>query len=134
MSRIYINDKWYFRFDKDSSEPVEVRLPHTVKETPYHYFSENEYQTVSEYTKILYAPIDWSCNKVLLTFEGVGHCCEVFLNGEKIGEHKCGYTAFTIDISDEIVIGDDNELRVIVDSRESLNVPPFGNVDRKSVV
>ena len=128
MGRTYLNDKWYFRFDKDSSEPVEVRLPHTVKETPYHYFSENEYQTVSEYTKILYAPIDWSCNKVLLTFEGVGHCCEVFLNGEKIVEHKCGYTAFTIDISDEIVIGDENELRVIVDSRESLNVPPFGNV------
>ena len=128
MSRIYINDKWYFRFDKDSSEQVEVRLPHTVKETPYHYFSENEYQTVSEYTKILYAPIDWSCNKVFLTFEGVGHCCEVFLNGEKIGEHKCGYTAFTMDISDDIIIGFDNELRVIVDSRESLNVPPFGNV------
>ena len=128
MSRIYLNNDWHFAFDYNSSETVEVRIPHTVKETPYHYFSENEYQTVSRYERTLFAPLEWSCNTVLLTFDGVGHYAEVFLNDEKVGEHHNGYTAFTIDISDYLEYGADNRLVVKVDSRESINVPPFGNV------
>ena len=84
MSRIYLNNDWRFAFDHNSTETVEVRIPHTVKETPYNYFSEDEYQTVSRYERILFAPSEWQGNKVLLTFDGVAHYAEVFLNGEKI--------------------------------------------------
>ena len=128
MSRYYLNNDWSFRFDINSPDSVSVRIPHTVKETPYHYFSENEYQTVCEYKTNIYAPIDWSISSIRLTFEGVAHYAEVFINGEKVGEHSCGYTAFTIHIEDYLNYGEDNELVVRVDSRESLNIPPFGNV------
>lgn len=128
MSRYYLNDDWSFKFDLSSEESVAVRIPHTVKETPFNYFSEEEYQTVSEYTTTVYAPLDWSISNIFLTFDGVAHHAEVFLNGEKIGEHYSGYTAFTVDITDFVEFGSDNELKVIVDSRESLNIPPFGNV------
>ncbi|MBO7196036.1 MAG: glycoside hydrolase family 2 protein [Clostridia bacterium] len=128
MSRIYLNDDWQFRYDLNTSEYSSVRIPHAVKETPFNYFSEEEYQTVSEYKKSIFAPLEWSYNTVLLTFDGVAHYAEVFLNGEKVGEHYSGYTAFTIDISDYLNYAEDNELVVRVDSRESLNIPPFGNV------
>ena len=36
MSRVYLNDGWRFAFDNNSTETVEVRIPHTVKETPFH--------------------------------------------------------------------------------------------------
>ena len=128
MNRIYLNDGWKFAFDYKKPEFVDVRIPHTVKELPFNYFSEEEYQTVSEYRKTIF--VDESCkgDKILLTFEGVAHYAEVFLNGKKVGEHYSGYTAFTIDISDKIRYGEKSELSVRVDSRESLNIPPFGNV------
>lgn len=63
-----------------------------------------------------------------MTFEGIAHEAQVFLNGERIGEHHCGYTAFSIDISKKLRIGAENVLTVRVDSRENLNIPPFGYV------
>lgn len=128
MSRIYINNDWRFAFDFDSADTVSVRIPHTVKETPFNYFSEQEYQTVSRYERDLAVPEDWRGERVLLTFEGVAHYAEVFVNGKWVGEHYSGYTAFTLDISDHLTYGEKNTLVVRVDSRESLNIPPFGNV------
>ena len=128
MNRFYLNNDWRFAFDFNSQDTVDVRIPHTVKETPFNYFSEEEYQTVSRYERSIFASNDWQGDKVFLTFDGVAHYAEVFLNGEKIGEHYSGYTAFTLDITDRLNYGEDNFLMVKVDSRESLNIPPFGKV------
>ena len=118
--RIYLNRNWDF-------EGKSVDIPHTVKETPFHYFDESEYQMVSTYQKEIDVPNEWKGKQVLLTFEGVAHVCEVFLNGEKIGEHRCGYTAFTVNLKN-LIYGEKNNLLVKVNSREDLNVPPFGHV------
>lgn len=133
--RSYLNENWRFteNFTEDflkngTGEVTEVRLPHTCKELPYHYFDEHLYQMVSGYRRELFAPEEWQGKKILLTFDGIGHVSEVFLNGKKIGEHHCGYTAFTIDISEELSYGKNNTLVVKADSRENLNVPPFGFV------
>ena len=128
MARQYLNNDWQFRFNFGEGDFTPVRVPHTVKETPYNYFSEDEYQTVSEYRRSILAPAEWSGKRILLTFDGVAHYAEVMLNGKVIGEHYSGYTAFTLDISDYLTYGENNELAVKVDSRESLNIPPFGNV------
>ncbi len=137
MNRVYVNNNWQFIYNFDeklhnpefySSDIETVRIPHTTKELPFNYFSEDEYQTVSGYRKTIFASPEWQGKRVLLTFEGVAHYAEVFLNGEKIGEHYSGYTAFTLDLSDSLRYGEANILVVKVDSRESLNIPPFGNV------
>jgi Beta-galactosidase/beta-glucuronidase len=131
----YINDGWYFteEFSEDLLKTgtkglKAVRLPHTVKETPLHYFDESEYQMVSGYKKVIEAPKEWAEKKILLTFEGIAHDAEVYINGELSGAHHSGYTAFTIDISDKLKIGKKNEITVKCDSRETLNTPPFGFV------
>ncbi len=135
--RIYLNEDWRFseQFDEamvnadyDDKTMTAVRLPHTCKELPYHYFDENDYQMVSGYRRVLKADKAWEGKAVLLTIDGAAHESYVFLNGEKIGEHHCGYTAFTMDISDKLEYGKDNVIAVKVDSRESINVPPFGFV------
>lgn len=135
--RIYLNDGWKFSevYEEgmcypayDESQMKNVRLPHTCKELPFHYFDEEMYQMVSGYRKGLQAPEDWAGRRVILTFEGVAHECEVFINGKKAYEHHCGYTAFSVDISDMLNYGVENLLTVRVDSRENLNIPPFGFV------
>ena len=60
MERIYLNNGWYFNdtyhtgmekigYNYDQDKPV--RIPHTVAETPLHYFDEHEYQKISAYFK-----------------------------------------------------------------------------------
>lgn len=135
--RQYINDNWGF-IEEFTEELIwnrgelpymkQVRIPHTCKETPFHYFDEHTYQMICGYRRRLYAEEAWKGKTVLLTFDAVGHDSTVYLNGEEIGRHHCGYTAFTLDISDKLYYGEENLLTVRVDSREDLNVPPFGFV------
>ena len=135
--RLYLNDDWLFteQFEDSLMAPEypenmlqPVRLPHTCKETPFHYFDESLYQMVSGYRRHLLIPKDWQGKQILLTFEGAAHDSTVFCNGKKVGEHHCGYTAFTVDLTDNVLYGQDNLLCVRLDSRENLNVPPFGYV------
>ena len=135
--RFYLNDDWLFteQFEDSLAAPEypentlqPVRLPHTCKETPFHYFDESLYQMVSGYRRHLLIPEDWQGKQILLTFEGAAHDSTVFCNGKKVGEHHCGYTAFTVDLTDNVLYGQDNLLCVRLDSRENLNVPPFGYV------
>jgi beta-galactosidase len=135
--RLYLNDDWLFteQFEDSLAAPEypentlqPIRLPHTCKETPFHYFDESLYQMVSGYRRHLLIPKDWQGKQILLTFEGAAHDSTVFCNGKKVGEHHCGYTAFTVDLTDSVLYGQDNLLCVRLDSRENLNVPPFGYV------
>lgn len=135
--RFYLNDDWLFteQFEDSLAAPEypentlqPVRLPHTCKETPFHYFDESLYQMVSGYRRHLQVPADWQGKQILLTFEGAAHDSTVFCNGKKVGEHHCGYTAFTVDLTNNVLYGQDNLLCIRLDSRENLNVPPFGYV------
>ena len=135
--RQFLNNNWMFteEFNEELinekgivSEMKQVRLPHTCKETPFHYFDEEIYQMVSGYQRMIYAEECWEGKAVFLTFDGIGHDSIVYLNGEEIGSHHCGYTAFTLDISKNLRYGEGNLLTVRVDSRENLNIPPFGFV------
>jgi beta-galactosidase len=134
--RIYWNRDWQFTTEY-SEELLEkeftgglhsVTLPHTVAETPFHYFDESIYQMVSGYRKTFLPEESWREKQVVLTIEAAGHQAEVYLNGTKLTEHFCGYTAFSVDLAPQLLFGEENVLVVKVDSRESINVPPFGHV------
>ena len=129
------NDGWLFAptFDPAIVRPectgVElepVRLPHTVKTLPYNYCNENEYQRVSGYRREFLAPKEWQGRTVLLTFGAVAHDATVFCNGRRVFHHGCGYTAFTVDLTESLLLGQKNVVAVRCDSREDLNIPPFG--------
>ena len=52
---------------------------------------------------------------IVLHFEGVYQNCAVTVNGQKVGSHKYGYTAFDVDITG-VVHEDKNSIRVDVDN------------------
>ena len=105
--RMYINKNWQFVSEfhdellqnENWDNAQLVTLPHTVKQTPFHYFDESEYQMLSAYHYALEVPELWKGKSVLLTFEGAAHVAEVYLNGQKVGQHGCGYTAFTMKLN-----------------------------------
>ncbi len=136
-NRIFINNDWYYTdtFTTDllqaelSTDAMEkVRIPHTTAVTPLHYYDEIIYQKNAGYVKEIMIPAQWKGKVVNLTFEGCAHKAVVYVNGRELFTHMCGYTAFTVDISDAIEYGKENRIVVSLDSRENLNVPPFGFV------
>jgi len=127
--KINLNDNWIYNGDYELlPEGDQVRLPHSVSLTELHYFDESCYQKVSGYIRYFDAPKEWEGKRIFVKFEGVAHEATVYLNGMLLGTHSCGYTAFTYELTDYINIDSVNELKVRVDSRESLNIPPFGFV------
>ena len=136
MSKIYINNDWLFAenfkeeyiFGNIDENMTQARLPHTTRELPFNYFSEDSYQMLCAYRKLIHAPKEWANKRVIITFEGAAHYAEVFLNGEKIGEHYSGYTAFSLELTGRLKFDEENIIVVKLDCRENLNIPPFGNV------
>ena len=129
------NEGWLFAptFDPALVRPecpelslTPVRLPHTVKPLPYNYCNENDYQRLCGYRREFFAPKEWLGRTVLLTFGAVAHDATVFCNGRRVFHHGCGYTAFTVDLTGALQLGQKNVVAVRCDSREDLNVPPFG--------
>ena len=57
-------------------------------------------------------PTGWSSRRVRLRFEAVDWHAVVFVNGERVGENKGGYTPFSLDITD--ALGDSGEQEVTV--------------------
>lgn len=127
---LHLNDGWEFTpvFDNDflsgAGEAEKVRLPHTCKTTPYDYFDESIYQMVCGYRRRLDLR-DRGSRSVFICFGAAAHDAKVYLDGELIGAHQGGYTAFEF----ELVTDNAEPLLVVeLDTRESLNFPPFGKM------
>ena len=108
MSRIYCNEGWQFTPEfqeaivhEDCRCPMEeVRIPHTCKELPFHYFHEDAYQMLSGYRKTLFAEPEWEGKSIVITFEGVAHRAVLYVNGKEVLTHNTGYTAFSFDLTE----------------------------------
>ncbi len=137
MGRVYLNEGWKFteNFSVNlfysgvvDEKMVDVRFPHTCKELPYNYFDESEYQMVCGYRRTLRVEEAWKGKTMLFTCEGAGHHTTLYINGQEVFVHACGYTGFTVDITKYMLYGQANVIVLKVDSNETLNQPPFGFV------
>ena len=130
---IPLNDGWEFM-----KEPTEaflrgeealaeaVRLPHTGTLLPYNYTEELTYQYVSGYRRKLTLPPLAGGRRLFVHFDGAAQHSRLLFNGATLLEHPCGYTGFTAELTAHAREGD-NLLALVLDSREDLDQPPFGN-------
>ena len=114
---------------KEGRVPAEsVRLPHTVKEIPLHYAGPEDYEMVCGYRRSLTIPRAYEGKRLFLQFDGAAHIATVYLNGTECACHRCGYTAFRVEITGLVNYGGENTLAVRLDCRENGEIPPFGHV------
>ncbi len=88
----------------DDARWNDANLPHSFS-MPY-FAADRFYVGYGWYRKQFDAPKAWSGKRVNLEFDGVFQIAEVFVNGQRIGEHQGGYTGFTFDITDAVKTGD----------------------------
>jgi len=103
-----------------------VCLPHTGTVLPYNYTNEDAYQYVSGYRHRLELPPLMGGRRLFVRFSGAAQHSVLYLNGVPLLTHSCGYTAFTAELTSGVQTGE-NWLGLELDSRETLDQPPFGN-------
>ena len=64
--------------------------------------------------------------RVFVDFGGVMTAATVWINGQKLGEYRGGYTPFSFELTPHLNWRGDNVLAVEVDSTERKDIPPFG--------
>lgn len=137
MKKYGFNEDWYFsrsfnadmcNVEYDDSSMEHVRLPHTNVLLPYNYYDSSLYEMVCCYRKKFMADKAWEGRHVFLEFGAIAHYSEIYVNGQQVMSHSCGYTAAVCEITAYLKFGEENVVAVKADSRESLNIPPFGFV------
>ena len=120
--------EWSEAFLKGEGAGEPVRLPHNVKELPLHYAGPEDYEMVCGYRRKLAIPESCRGKRLFLQFDGAAHEADVYINGIHVGSHRCGYTAFRLEVTDYARFGGEMDLAVKLDTRENPAIPPFGFV------
>jgi beta-galactosidase len=105
-----------------------VTIPHTNKLLPWHGFDDKEYEFVSIYRRHFRLPADLNDQRVFIDFGGVMTAATVWINGQKLGEYRGGYTPFSFELTAHVNWKGDNVVAVEVDSTERKDIPPFGHL------
>ncbi len=103
-------------------EGKKVTIPHTWNiETGL-----EEYWGPGWYEYMLTVPNEWMGKRVRLKFGAVYHSAEIYVNDMKVGEHKqSGYTSFIVEITEALVWGEKNIVRVKADNTFSDELLPY---------
>ena len=120
-------ENWSEEFSAGFGTGERVELPHTVREMPLHYADSESYQMVCGYRRKLEITGEMAGKRLFLQFDGAAHIATVYVNGRELATHRCGYTAFRVEITDVVSLGE-NLIAVKLDTTENPEVPPFGFV------
>ena len=100
-----------------------ITLPHTWNAVDGQDGGNDYYRGTCWYTLALTKPAIPAGGKAVLQLDGAAMTAAVYLNGEKLAEHKGGYSTFRVDITDALHDGA-NELIVSVDNSDNDTVYP----------
>ncbi|MEO5904692.1 MAG: sugar-binding domain-containing protein, partial [Gemmatimonadaceae bacterium] len=132
---VSINDGWRYHADglnlaekpaMPDNDWQKVTLPHTWNVSDPFDDVPSYRRGIGWYRKWLDVPASLRGKKVFLHFEGVNQIADVYVNGAFVGEHKGGYTAFTVDITNQLKSdGAKNLIAVQVDNSHSPFIQPL---------
>lgn len=107
---VCLNGPWDFEIDngntgKDREFFKRDRLEKTIQvpfcpESKLSGIEYTDFMSCVWYRRSLPIPDEWKGRRVLLHFGAVDYAATVYINGEKAGSHRGGYTPFVVDITD----------------------------------
>lgn len=119
-------NKWDFSIEALNYRTA-VMLPHTwnVDDAVQHYRGAAAYETTVQPDEFLKG------KKAYLSFGAVYHHATVYVNDTLVGEHgRSGHTPFRFDVTDFLIIGGKNRIRVIADNtKQEHMLPHMGDFD-----
>ena len=67
---------------------------------------------LTNYVQIVWEKTFMNIKPCLLYTSGVWSSAEVWLNGNELGRHDCGYTSFAFDVTNKLKVDEPNKLAV----------------------
>ncbi|QEM02581.1 beta-galactosidase [Mucilaginibacter rubeus] len=125
---INFNSDWKFHLAYDirkQPEKINVILPHTWNASDVLKGEANYAREAGIYEKSFIVKESWKNKRLFLYFEGANSVASVLINKHFITEHKGGYTAFCIEITDSIKPGEVNNIEVQVSNAYRTDVLPL---------
>ena len=119
--------RWSDEFLAGEGTAQSVRLPHTCRELPLHCLDPEDYQMLCGYRRTLDVSPEMDGKRLFLQLDGAAHIATVYVNGVEAATHRCGYTAFRVELTGLVKPGG-NRLCVKLDTSENPAIPPFGFV------
>lgn len=121
-----LNGNWNFLFDDENIGEIKgwyKEFPEAkIINVPYSYHTKNSGindqtpHSILWYNRKLCISEEHLKSKCILHFEAVDYECKLYVNGKYIGKHIGGYNRFSFDISNYLIIGDnDITLRIYDD-------------------
>ena len=99
-----------------------IALPHTWNAVDGQDGGNDYYRGTCWYTLALAKPTIPAGGKAVLQLDGAAMTVAVYLNGEKLAEHKGGYSTFRVDLTDHLK--EENLLAISVDNSDNDTVYP----------
>ena len=99
-----------------------IALPHTWNAVDGQDGGNDYYRGTCWYTLALTKPAIPAGGKAVLQLDGAAMTAAVYLNGEKLAEHKGGYSTFRVDLTDHLK--EENLLAISVDNCDNDTVYP----------
>ncbi|AQT67590.1 Beta-galactosidase [Anaerohalosphaera lusitana] len=99
-----------------------VSLPHTAYVEPL--VVNNQWQGICFYRKTFDVGEELAGRKIFVEFEGAMELADVWVNGEHLMQHAGGYLPFTVDLTDVVEYGEENEMLVRLDNNDHPTIPP----------
>ncbi|WP_169670675.1 glycoside hydrolase family 2 TIM barrel-domain containing protein [Flavivirga algicola] len=123
---VTINSGWQFILgEKASTDWETVNIPHTWNKDDAFDDVKGYHRGVGWYRKQVFFSKKTEDLIHYLHFKGVNQETDVYVNGNHVGNHKGGYTAFNFNISKWIKYDTYNLIEVKVDNSHNPNVPPL---------
>lgn len=124
---ICLNENWSFRFSHQVNKGTarRVDLPHTWNAQDALSGKVDYKRGIGNYEKRIFIKPEYQGKRLFLRFEGVNTVASVFVNRKYAGEHRGGYGAFVIEITDKVDYGKENSVLVRVNNAEQLDIMPL---------
>src|SRR5258708_22447027 len=102
-----------------------INLPHTWNNLDGQDGGTNYYRGPGWYRKHFKVDNAYAGRRLFLKFDGAFSVTEVWVNGNRLGEHRGGFAAFVFDATPFLKVGGDNVLAVKVSNAFDPDVPPL---------
>lgn len=131
-----INDNWRFlnegvafgqnRTFVDDSFWEQINIPHTWNADDPFDDAKSYKRGIGWYRKhVKLSKEELKGKRAYLYFEGANQVADVYVNGINLGRHKGGYTAFSFDMTDALMEGEDQLVAVSVNNAHDPFIPPL---------
>lgn len=129
-SYVNLNGQWQFDFDPeeegrdaewfspDKEFEQSINVPFCW-EAPLSGISNEDYMGQAWYKRTVQVDQSWAGKKIFLKFGAVDWKCKLWVNGKEVGDHVGGYSAFEMDVTEFMNVGEENVVTLWVEDKGS---------------